>query len=109
MPSQEEFDELKGRIVELENKLSQATTPAAKASVTAEEMQAYAKVRDLLAADYGDFCGINDCYRPVLRCYSNCMTRCISRCIYECTCGPCNLDPGTMVPGGLQRFGGLGG
>jgi hypothetical protein len=101
--------ELELRIVELEKKLELATKRSAMAQITAEEMQAYQKVRDILAADYGDFCGINDCYRcVVVRCggVSLCVVRCIQRCINECTCGPCNI--GTINPG-LGAFSQLGG
>ncbi len=110
MASQEEFDALKGRIEELENKLAAAGASAsATAAFTPEEMAAYQKVRDVIAADYGDFCGINDCFRPqrcIKLCDYFCVQRCIQRCIFECTCGPCNIGPMT---GGIERFGGLGG
>lgn len=114
MPSQEEFDELKGRIVELENKLAQSGTAAARttaADLSAEELAAFAKVRDVIAADWGDRCGINDCYRCVVtRCVTNCIQLCWERCIFECTCGPCNVcGVGGVGGGNIGRFGGLGG
>ncbi|HSP59842.1 MAG TPA: hypothetical protein VLO09_02170 [Ornithinimicrobium sp.] len=113
MPTNEEFEELKGRIVELESKLAQAqegvTVRRPADSISAEDMQAYVRVRDVIAPDYGEFCGINDCFRCIVsRCYQPCVVQCITRCINECTCGPCNIDPG-FIPGGMHRFGGLGG
>ena len=112
MATNEDFEELKGRIVELESKLAEAQKGAARkpaVDITPEEMQAYVKVRDVMAADWGDSCGINECYRCiVVRCYQPCIVRCIYTCINECTCGPCNIDP-FVFQGGLQRFGGLGG
>lgn len=109
MSDANEIKQLELRIVELEKKLELATRRASAAQINAEEMQTYQKVRDILAADYGDFCGINDCYRCiVLRCggVSQCITRCIQRCIFECTCGPCN--PG-VISQGLGTFSQLGG
>ncbi|MBK8459717.1 MAG: hypothetical protein WAS07_02935 [Micropruina sp.] len=115
MASQEEFDALKGRIEELELKLqgaaAAASAPAASA-LTAEELQAFVKVRDVIAADWGENCGINECFKPRLcwRC-TVCTTCSVCRacavCVNECTCGPCNNGP--MIPGGFERFGGLGG
>jgi hypothetical protein len=106
MPSQEEFDELKGRIVELENQLKGRTARRDVSSLTPEEMQAYIKVRDILAGDWGDFCGINDCFRCIIaRCWQQCL-RCWQPC-FECTCGPCLI--GQPMGGGVGRFGNLGG
>jgi len=120
MPSQEEFDELKGRLEKLENHVAGAATP----QFTDEELAAFKKVSSAMA-DTGDFCGINDCFRPRLcstvdfcginDCFrprlcstvcSVCRT-CWTVCIFECTCGPCNL--GGFNAGGVQRFNGLGG
>jgi hypothetical protein len=107
MPSDEEFEELKGRIVELENRLSErAGQRQDTSSLTPEELQAYAKVRDIIATDLGGFCGINDCFRCIIvRCLQSCV-RCSQPCIFECTCGPCG--PG-LGGGGIGRFSGLGG
>ena len=108
MPSQEEFDELKGRIVELENRLQGRTTRRGDlSSLTPEELQAYAKVRDVLAGDWGEFCGINDCFKCIIaHCWQPCL-RCWQPC-FECICGPCN--PGLLTGGGVVgRFGNLGG
>ena len=107
MSSQEDFDALKGRIEELENKLAAAASGASSKSLTPEELQAFVKVRDALAADWGENCGINECFRPRL-CWRPC-TACTAcrACIFECTCGPCMNGP--LSQGGLERFGGLGG
>src|SRR5262245_57814365 len=98
MPSQEEFDQLKGRIVELENQLkAQAgrSTPDF-ADLTAEELQAYVKVRDVLESAL--------CMRPP--------------CWWCCApCAPCSGPAGAWSPGnvresdrsGVQRFENLGG
>lgn len=96
--------ELEARIVELERKL-ETLTGRQPVDISAEEMRAYQKVRDAIAADFGGFCGINDCFRcfplrcggpgGVLRCH---------RCITECTCGPC----GGGLGGGGGGFGGFG-
>ena len=103
MPSQEEFDELKGRLEKLENHFAGAATP----QFTDEELAAFKKVSSA-RADTGDFCGINDCFRPRL-CSTVCSVcrTCWTVCIFECTCGPCNL--GGFNAGGVQRFNGLGG
>jgi hypothetical protein len=111
MPSQEEFDELKGRIVELENALKQRRQD--EPDITPEEMETYKKVRDRLGGDWDDprnrIGGVLCAPTPVIRCFTQCFTQCFfcSRCIFECTCGPC-LQFGPD-PGGFGRFGGLGG
>lgn len=102
MADTNELKQLELRIVELEKKLELATKRTGTSQLSAEELKTYTKVRDVLAADYGEMCGINDCFRcVVVRCggVSACATRCIVRCINECTCGPCNI-------GGLHQ--GLG-
>ncbi|TDN91832.1 hypothetical protein [Microbacterium sp. BK668] len=103
MPSQEEFDELKGRLESLEKQIGGAAPP----DFTEEELATFRKV-SAAAGYYGEFCGINDCFRPRL-CFTTCTVcrTCFVPCIYECTCGPCNQGP--IMGGGLQRFGGLGG
>jgi hypothetical protein len=50
MPSQEEFDELKGRVTELENQLQGRAVTQDIGAITAEEMETYIKVRDILTA-----------------------------------------------------------
>lgn len=104
----EDSKSLELRLAEIEKKLDAlATRRTAVASLSKDEIEAYRKVRDVLAADWGDFCGINDCFRCVQLCARCVTTRCIVRCINECVCGPCNLGGG--IAGGLGRFEGLGG
>lgn len=98
---------LEARITELESKLAGAGRPQA-AEITADEMKAFVKVRDVVAADWGEMCGINDCFRCIRICYQGCISRCIYRCINECVCGPCNQGGGGFSGGGGQ-FGGFGG
>ena len=111
MPSQEEFEELKGRIVELENRLKgEGAAAVAEPELTPEEIKAFLKVRDRLGADWGENCGINECFRPpVLRCISRCVVTCFAchPVCAECTCGPCIMSGGGV--GGVSRFGALGG
>lgn len=106
MATNEEFEELKGRIVELESKLADAQRGGGAkrtvADLSPDDVQAYLRVKDVL--DWGDG-GISRCV--VVQCYQPCIVRCINVCINECTCGPCSL--GGQIPGGLNRFGGLGG
>lgn len=103
MPSQEEFDELKGRIVELENALkSRAAAPSA-ADLTPEELATFQKVKSALGgrASYPNPCApCENCY-PCYTCYP-CHT---CYCATECTCGPCLQS---HPVGGVGRFGGLG-
>lgn len=106
MADEKKFEALEGRIVELENQLKQRGVKHEAQEFTPEELETYAKVRDVIAADYGEFCGINDCFRCVQRCLQVCVVRCIQVCINECTCGPCNW--GHLGGGGGGRFGGLG-
>jgi hypothetical protein len=98
--SKDDVEALRRRVAELEKLLEARREPV---DVTADEIRAFHKVSDLLAMDWGDFCGINDCYRPpVIRCANRCVQGCVVRCIYECSCGPCNQGPwGT---GGISRF-----
>lgn len=103
MASQEEFDELKGRLENLEQQIAGAVPQ----QFSEEELAAFRKVSS--AMQFGEFCGINDCFRPRL-CVTTVCTACRTcwvPCIMECTCGPCNQGP--IAGGGLQRFGGLGG
>ena len=109
MPSEEEFEELKGRIVELEGQLSKGgNLRRMAADITDDELQAFVKVRDVIAfTDWGEFCGINDCFKCIVvqPCISLCTQRCFTPCIFECSCGPCNMGG---APGGVSRFGNLG-
>ncbi|MEY9905205.1 hypothetical protein ABIA35_001421 [Catenulispora sp. MAP12-49] len=103
MPSQEEFDELKGRIVELENALKGRAAAPSAADLTPEELATYHKVKAALGADstYPVPCA------PCVKCYP-CYTCYVCHscyCATECTCGPC-IQAG--AGGGAGRFGGLG-
>ncbi len=71
-----EVEQLRARVEQLEKLLSART--AQPADISAEEIAAYRKVSEVLAADYGDFCGINDCYRPPV------LTRCVVPCVVRC-------------------------
>ena len=99
---------LEARVIELEQKLAQVTRRPEPTQITAEEINAYRKVKDIIAADYGEFCGINDCFRLCFRCHGGGVTclRCITRCINECVCGPCS--PGGLGGGLGGQFGGFG-
>ena len=107
----EEEDRLQRLELRLE-RIEQALTAGAGrresvSDVSPEELQAFVKVRDVLAADWGDFCGINDCFRCNSLCRPLCSICRVCRvCDVECSCGPCGFGGGM---GGLSRFSGLGG
>ncbi|WP_152189445.1 hypothetical protein [Georgenia satyanarayanai] len=110
MADEAEFEALKGRIVELENQLKTQQVRRGVKDLSPEDLQAYARVRDVIAADYGEFCGINDCFRCISRCTvcAVCVVRCLEVCIHECTCGPCNVGGLGSIGNAAGRFGGLG-
>jgi hypothetical protein len=107
MTDQPDIKELHLRIQKLESMLEQAIAQRSTvADLSKEEIAAYRKVRDVIAADYGDFCGINDCFRcHIVRCSTLCDVRCFRPCDIECTCGPCRLG---SIGGNLRRFSSLG-
>lgn len=95
------------RIEKMIEGLAAERAPVA-ADLTADEISAYRKVRDVVAVDYGHFCGINDCFRCVIvRCTVSCqICEVVCRpCDVECSCGPCS--PGGLR-GRINRFGDLG-
>lgn len=99
------------RLVELEKRLDTATRRAQVTPLSADEIKAYHKVREVLAADWGDMCGINDCFRCIIaRCVTRCVivTRCVVRCINECACGPCAMSSADVGLGGIARFSDIG-
>ena len=102
------LQKLEARIQQLEKMLTSMHAHSKATDLSADDINAYIKVRDVVAPDWGDFCGINDCFRCVIyRCHSPlCIVRCIVRCINECVCGPC-LQGGGYNPRdmGLSRFG----
>jgi hypothetical protein len=108
MADDEALQALEGRIAALENALA-GKTQSRVADLTDDEIAAFKKVQDVIAADYGDFCGINDCYRCRLcTVCSVCQICRVCRvCIFECSCGPCNIGGGGIGNvGGFNQFGG---
>jgi hypothetical protein len=104
---EDRIKKLEGRIEELENQL-RGRAQREPVDLSADEVQAYMKVRDVIAADWGDFCGINDCFRcSICRACTICRVCQICRlCDVECICGPC-LRGGTV--GGVSDFRQFGG
>lgn len=106
-----ETKELSLRIERIEKLLEGIAVERAPAAqeLTKEELAAFKKVRDVVAADWGHFCGINDCFRCiVVRCQALCQVVCdviCNPCDVECSCGPCNIGG---LRGRVSRFGGLG-
>jgi hypothetical protein len=102
---------LEMRIVELEDQLKELRARREPSDISADEMKAYRKVREVIAADWGGGC-ISECMRcvgPCIKWPSETISRCIRlcACIFECACGPCNF--GGFEAGGAGRFSGLGG
>jgi hypothetical protein len=110
MAQGDDLKALQQRIDKLESMLAQTTKSREATNLTADEIKAYQKVRDVMAADYGEFCGINDCFRCIIqrcyRCYTPVPIPIPRVCDVECSCGPCNVGG---LGGGLGRFSGLGG
>jgi len=102
-----ELEKLELRIGKIERLLEEAVAKRAPTKITEEEMAAFQKVRDVIAADWGDFCGINDCYRCVvircLQCFTP--TPLCRPCDVECSCGPGNIG---RFGSNLRRFQDLG-
>lgn len=116
MGDEDRVEELELQVKELTQKLDAMTGGGrrAMADLTDEELATYQKVRDIVVADWGEFCGINDCFRCIQICRvckicGTCQVCqvCVA-CIHECSCGPCGSVP-LGGGGGLGRFGGLGG
>lgn len=102
---EDKFTKLEGRIEQLEQSLGRPQREPV--DISADEMSAYLKVRDVIAADYGDFCGINDCFR----CHTFCRICIVCQicrrfCDVECICGPCNIGG---RGGGVRDFTQFGG
>jgi hypothetical protein len=103
--AEDKIRKLEGRIQNLENALASRQRPE-PTSLSEDEVAAYIKVRDVIAADYGEFCGINDCFRPIV-CRVACVVCRICRiCDVECICGPCNIGGLRGGSGDFMRFGG---
>ena len=114
--AEDQIRKLELRIKELEDQLRSQRGQPDVSEISADDLQAYQKVREALQVDWGDFCGINDCARCIVRLCDRCIrwpsetiSRCVHTCgcIFECFCGPCNW--GGFQQGGGGRFGGLGG
>lgn len=107
----DEMKELSLRIDRIEKLLTDIAVERAPVAteLTKDEIAAFQKVRDVVAVDYGKFCGINDCYRCIItRCATICQVVCdivCNPCDVECSCGPCNIGG---LRGRVSRFGGMG-
>ena len=61
----EDIKALSARLDALEKLLSQAAQPTPVSDLTAEEIRAFRKVRDIVAFDPDTVCGINECFKCV--------------------------------------------
>ena len=97
------LEELAAQIESVVNKLNGQPTPPKE--LTSQDLEGFRKVRDMIAADWGDNCGINECWRPwrIPRIPPRGCWPCIQNCWNECQ-GP---FPGDIR--NIERFGGLGG
>ena len=101
--------ELELRLEKIESLLTATASSKTKLeNLSEDELKAYKKVRDVIAADWGEFCGINDCFRCII---VRCIVQCIScdivctPCDFECSCGPCGYGG---MQGRVGRFRNLG-
>jgi hypothetical protein len=100
------IERLELEVKELREALGTSGARRRVADISPEDMQAYIKVRDIVVGDFGDFCGINDCFRCIALCRA-CQACTVCRaCIFECSCGPCSGGGGFQ--GGVSRFRELG-
>jgi hypothetical protein len=110
MMADDKLNELEGRLERIERALGarMRREPSEPVDLTAEELNAYRKVRDVMAADWGEFCGINDCFHCILcKVCSVCHVCVVCRvCDVECTCGPCIIAGPRGGIGDFRRFGG---
>jgi hypothetical protein len=102
--------DLQLRVEKLESMLERigVTRQQQPTSVTDEEVAAFRKVRDVVAADFGGFRPINACFAC-----APCVVRCFTfTCL--CPCGPGYTPPygpctrGSATASSLRRFSGLG-
>ncbi len=106
--------DLEMRIKKIEGLLEKMVAKREAVDVSADEVKAYKKVRDLVAWDPDNTCGINECQPCViLRCIKDPISLCAcikcAPCDVECSCGPCNMcGYGTLGSSGSSKFGGLG-
>lgn len=107
MADDETLKSLEGRVAALENALA-GKSQRKVADLTDEEIATFQKVRDVMAADFGEFCGINDCFRCRLCtvCTVCVVCRVCRVCIFECSCGPCSPGGVGGGVGGFNQFGG---
>lgn len=102
----DDIKKINERLDAIEQALQGAGARGRAADLTPEELQAFAKVRDILAFDPDTSCGINECFRCITFCRV-CSTCSICRvCDIECICGPCNI---CVMGTRAGRFGNLGG
>jgi hypothetical protein len=103
-----ETKKLEVRLANLEKKISelaQALQPTViEEKAAKEDIDTYLRVlRAALATDWGENCGINECFKCIAcwtcsggpqLCY-----RCgpCLRCDVECVCGPCNIYYGALL------------
>jgi hypothetical protein len=110
--AEDKMKNLEIRIQELENELKGLRASRRELQdISADELRAYFKVKDTLVADWGEFCGINDCMvcricsvQPCRVCVAICQV--CQVCDVECTCGPCNV--GGLMERQVGRFRKLG-
>ncbi|WP_269585033.1 hypothetical protein [Roseibium sp. Sym1] len=108
----DETKELSLRIERIETLLDNMVAERAPVAteLTVDEIKAFQKVRDVIAADWGNMCGINDCFRCiVVRCSTVCQVLCdvvCQPCDVECSCGPCSVGG---LRGRVSRFSRMGG
>lgn len=97
------------RIEELENQLKELRASRRELQeISSEDLRAYNRVREQLRADWGEFCGINDCMVCVVCSFcGGCVvcTVCMV-CDVECSCGPCSFD--VLRERSSRRFRSLG-
>jgi hypothetical protein len=105
----EDANDLSSRLARLEKlveSMAKSATRPDVADISAEDIAAFRKVRDVIAFDPDGVCGINECFKCVSLCRPCQVCQVVCRvckvCDFECTCGPCN--PGTFA----GRFGVLG-
>jgi hypothetical protein len=105
----DDLKKINERLDAIEQALQGASARARVADLTPDEVQAFAKVRDILAFEPGGDCGINECFRCITFCRpcSTCSICSVCRpCDIECICGPCNI---CVIGTRAGRFGNLGG
>lgn len=114
----EEKKSLEVRLARIEEKLNILTgsikPEILEKKASKEDIDVYLRVLKAgLAADWGEFCGINDCYKcirvcdaPVL-CNAPVLCKICSPC-YECTCYPCVPYSIGSLQKGVKEFESLG-